>query len=155
MDENFEPKNKTFILTKFLTNQSKLEYNVGAPYYAAPETFIDGYDPYGFPVDVYSYAILLYSMFTNEVIFDDLKRVNSSQHYLIKIRNGKRLKKREKIPNHYWELIQRCWQQNPEDRPTFEEIVNILKNDKYALEEFGMKTDLEQLHEYQRRIDFD
>ncbi|KAK8871772.1 hypothetical protein M9Y10_007513 [Tritrichomonas musculus] len=94
-------------------------------------------------------------MFTNEVIFDDLKRVNSSQHYLIKIRNGKRLKKREKIPNHYWELIQRCWQQNPEDRPTFEEIVNILKNDKYALEEFGMKTDLEQLHEYQRRIDFD
>lgn len=45
-----------------------------------------------------------------------------------------------------------CWKQNPEDRPTFNEIVEILKNDKYALEEFGKKTNLDQLHEYQKRI---
>lgn len=51
------------------------------------------------------------------------------------------------------ELIQKCWKQNPSERLTFEEIVNILKDEKYALEEYGMKTDLDDLHEYQERID--
>ena len=74
---------------------------------------------------------------------------------MMKIGRNYRPKRPENIPDHYWDLIQKCWQQNPDDRPTFEEIVNILKDDKYALEEFGVKTDLEQLHEYQKRIDND
>lgn len=48
-----------------------------------------------------------------------------------------------------------CWNQNPSDRPTFDEIVKILRDDSFAIEEFGMKTDLDELHEYQNRIDVD
>lgn len=46
----------------------------------------------------------------------------------------------ERIPVHFWEHTQKFWQQNPEDCPTFEEINIIHKDDKFALEEFRMKT---------------
>ena len=59
----------------------------------------------------------------------------------------------ENIPDPFWDLIQACWKQNPEDRPTFDQITSELRNDKYALDEFGVKTDLDELHEYQDRVD--
>lgn len=36
---------------------------------------------------------------------------------------------------------------------SFDEITEILKNDKFALDEFGVKTDLDELHKYQDKID--
>lgn len=50
-------------------------------------------------------------------------------------------------------MINECWEQDPNDRPTFDEIVEKLKSDKFALEEFGFKTNLDELHEYQQLID--
>ena len=38
---------------------------------------------------------------------------------------------------------------------TFDEITDELKKDIYAIEKFDMKADLDQLHEYQKRIDKD
>lgn len=43
---------------------------------------------------------------------------------------------------------------NQDERPTFDDILDVLKDDKYAIEEFGMKTDINELHEYRRRIEF-
>lgn len=57
------------------------------------------------------------------------------------------------MPQNYWELIQKCWEQEPSERPSFDEIVEILKSDKFAINEFGLKTNLEKLHDYQDRID--
>ena len=45
--------------------------------------------------------------------------------------------------------------QDPKERLTFDEITEILKDDKYAINEFGMQTNLDELHEYQNRIDQD
>ena len=54
------------------------------------------------------------------------------------------------ISDHYWELIQRCLVNDPKKRPSFAEITDLLKSDdKYALEEFGMKTNIDELHDYQ------
>lgn len=55
----------------------------------------------------------------------------------------KRPDRPENIPDHYWELIQLCWKEKPEELPTFEEITKLLKSDKFALKEFGMKTNLD------------
>lgn len=52
------------------------------------------------------------------------------------------------MPDHYWELINKCWKYEADENPAFEEITNILKDDKFALEEFGTKTDSKQLYEY-------
>ena len=94
-------------------------------------------------------------MFTNNITLDSGKAIRSAQHFVAQVANGARLKRVSEIPDQYWDLIQRCWKQNPDERPTFEEIVEILKDDKYAFEEFGMKTNMDELHEYQKRIDPD
>ena len=73
----------------------------------------------------------------------------------MKIARGLRPKKHEECPDVYWELIQDCWKQLPSERLTFDQIIEKLKDDKYALEEYGVKTDLDQLHKYQERIDTD
>ena len=61
--------------------------------------------------------------------------------------------KSNKIPDHYREIINKCLDENIKKRLSFDEITEILRNDKYALEIGGIKTDLDKLHEYQERID--
>lgn len=54
-------------------------------------------------------------------------------------------KRQENMSDLYLDLIKECWVQNPEERPSFEEIVKILKDKKIALEEFREKTDIDVL----------
>ena len=49
----------------------------------------------------------------------------------------------------------KCWAQDQYKRPTFTNIVKYLKDDRFALEEFGKRTNLDEYHEYQNRIDID
>lgn len=155
LDDNFEPILNCFILSKFVNDLKEMEMLVGAPFFMAPEIFMDDDFLYDLPVDVYAYGFLLFNMFSQNIVFQGVRRIKSSQQYMVSISRGIRPMRQDNIPDCYWELIQKCWQQNPDDRPTFEEIVNILKDDKFALNEFGEETDLNQLHEYQQRIDTD
>lgn len=66
-------------------------------------------------------------MFADQITFDDNIPIRSPQQYMMKISRGLRPKRPNNIPDHYWELIQKCWKQNPDERPTFEEITEILK----------------------------
>ncbi|KAK8881221.1 hypothetical protein M9Y10_003955 [Tritrichomonas musculus] len=150
-----EPRITDFNSSRNLFDGTELEMAVGTPMCMAPEIFLDTDENYGTPIDVYSYGMLLYTMFTTELLFEDRKKIHSSSQFMLKIGKGLRLAKPDHISDQYWDLIQKCWKQEPKDRPTFEEIVEILKDDKYALEEYGMKTDLNELHEYQARIDKD
>ena len=155
LDDNFEPKIGSFVISRFLSSPEKYYGIAGTPQYTAPEIYLDketsdGY--YGFPVDVYAYSIFLYFMFSTEYQLPNIKKL-TAKIFASKICEGQRPLRPKSIPDNYWNLIQQCWSQDPNDRPTFAEITEILKNDSYAIEEFGMKTDLELLHEYQNRID--
>ena len=101
----------------------------------------------------YIYSSILLHLFTNNIKLNYHKKPRSSQQYMMLIVRGVRPTRPENMPDSYWELIQKCWKENPNDRPTFAEIVEELKDDKYAIEEFGMKTNLDELHRYQNRID--
>lgn len=152
LDEKLEPVICDFHDFKSIENSPEMKLAVGSPYCMAPELFMDDSEKYSLPVDVYAYGFLLYNMFTSKLEFDDNQPIKSPHHYMMRISKGDRPVKPEGIPEHYWELIQRCWKQNPDERPTFDEIVNLLKNDKYALDEFGLKTNLIELHDYQKRV---
>lgn len=147
LDDNLEPKIDTFPFAKDATNSYELHNYADEFVFTAPELLMD--KEHGFPVDVFSYAFVLYFLFTNDI--------GMRKHFAMSIFGlickGSRPNRPDDIPDHYWELIQNCWKQNPDERPTFEDITNILRDDKYALEEFGMKTDLNLLHQYQQRID--
>ena len=149
IDEKLEPKLSGFIL-------AKIDYKLLREYFTpctAPEMFNDEDEPYSFKADVYSYGMILYRLFSAKLDFGDGKQIRSQQQFFMRIYRGQRPQRPENIPDSYWELIQKCWKQNPSDRPTFDVIVEELMSDKYVIEEFGMKTNIDELHEYQRRID--
>ena len=74
--------------------------------------------------DVYAFSLILYEMLTNNKPFD------LSESELIKnvVELGKRPELKSDIPLCYRQLIQKCWSQDPRQRPTFNEIVEELKN---------------------------
>lgn len=152
LDDNLEPKLLHNSLAKIIEDPLNMTMAIGTPFCMAPELFIDDEETYSFPVDVYSYAFLVYKMFSPQINLEG-KKIRSSQQYMMYISKGIRPVKPASIPEHYWELIQKCWKGKPNERLTFEQIVNLLKDDKYALEEFGMKTNLDELHDYQKRIE--
>lgn len=108
----------------------------------------------GFKSDVYLFGFFLYSMFLGaDEVKDIFPKVSTDFKLNEFILDTSKLPKIDFIPDHYWDLINKCWKNKPEERPTFEEITEILKNDTFALDEFGVKTDLNELHEYQKRIE--
>jgi serine/threonine protein kinase len=124
LDGNFEP-----VIADFGRSRACVEGDFtrtmaerGSPLYAAPELFLDEPDDgtvaYSFPVDVYSYAMLLYMMFSPEPTpkFANGRMVRTPQMVMNGVANGLRF---------YWDLIQRCWAQVWSDRPTFPEIVSV------------------------------
>lgn len=152
LDDNLEPMILPSRYTLILADLNELEGILFPSYNMAPEMFVNPYEDlysYNFLVDIYAYGFFLYEMFSPEIKFNGKTKLNNLKN----IEKGKRPIRPNDIPDHYWKLINDCWSHNPDDRPTFDEILDILKDDKYAIEEFGMKTNLEQLHEYQNRID--
>ena len=153
IDENFEPKLCGFKFAKEFENRLNMTMAIGSPLYMAPETFLDVDEECTFSVDVFAYGMILDRMFTTKLEFANVKVLRSVQHFMMKIGRGIRPIKPENMPDSYWELINRCWDQDESKRPTFSEIVEELKSDKYAIEEFGMKTNVDELHEDQRKVD--
>lgn len=124
----------------------------------APELldFDNGNNP-NFASDVYQYGLFLYLMFDTDLKFrsstGSIIVARSLGQYGISVTSGRRYVRPNNVPDHYWNLIEQCLQLDPTLRPTMERIVETLKDDRFALNEFGMTTDLNDLHEYRRRID--
>lgn len=134
-----------------------MTYGIGTGFYMAPELYDDSYDCM---VDVYSYALLIYHMFSpsiidrllgGRVIMDD-NRVVRPDRYITRVYNKARLRRSditEPIPEALWSLITICWEHNPKDRLPFKAIVKELMNSNdWVLE----GTNMAELKEYQHRI---
>ena len=97
---------------------------IGTPLYQAPETYNDGH--YGTKADVFSYGVLVYSTLCRDEkwVFEDDNKTQAMNWRGIQklIKEGKRYRRGD-IEDAYWELITKCWDADPEQRPSFEEIV--------------------------------
>lgn len=154
LDENFEPKIDIFSCYQLMNDDLETKISLNSPYFIAPELCLDDYDSINPPIDVYSFAVFVYRMFSLEFKLSDNSKFHNVHQWMNKIQNGARPEKLSNIPENYWNLIEKCWCKNPCDRLSFIDITEMLKDDEFALEEFGMKTDLDQLHEYQKKIDY-
>ena len=150
LDEHLEPVLGEFDLTR--------EYNpemtmmLGTPTFMAPELWIDDCgDKYDNKVDVFAFAVVLHRFFTDSTKLDDHPRLaRSPAAWMLRVGMGARLARVEGIPDFYWDLITRCWSQDPGMRPSFQEIVALLheNTEKYIFP----GADLAAVKEYESRI---
>ena len=145
LDNDFHPKIMDFGLAKEINLNILQTIGIGSPIYMAPEVITaDG--KYDNKIDVFSYALILYEIFTLEIPYYNQKF--SLMQYMkgnIRPELGN-----HKFPPYFKDLIQVCWNENPNDRPDFIEIVKDMKTNYKTF--FGKDNiddvDLEQLSSY-------
>ncbi|KAG0599191.1 hypothetical protein M758_12G134800 [Ceratodon purpureus] len=109
---------------------------VGTGFWRAPEILLGVKDRdikpdlFSKKSDVYSYAMTCYEILTGGVPFED----HDQSDYDVVL-----LDERPKLPRNTkpWmeELLRRCWHREPSERPTFREIVDILKDNLRTTDE--------------------
>src|SRR4030095_10453778 len=107
------------------SNSDKKIYGVMP--YMAPE-ILRG-NKYTQKSDIYSFGIIM-----NEIIsiVPPFNKEPHDEYLALDICRGKRPKIGEETPGFLKELIQNCWDANPENRPTSGEVSNKIKNYVYA-----------------------
>jgi serine/threonine-protein kinase len=131
LDANFEPVLADFGISKNCTNDlQRTMGTVGSPLFMAPEIYNDedltaGGPAYDLSVDVYSFGVMLYVMFSPDGCpkLEGGKIPRSSTMLMSQVGKGTRFEKLPHIPDYYWDLITRCWSHAPSKRPTFDDIV--------------------------------
>lgn len=124
---------------------------VGTPTYRAPETMNinRGYDE---KVDVYSFAMTMYACLNPVAKFkyEDHTPVEGDCQLTSRIMMGVRFERPEKISDAYWGLITRCWKHDPEERPSFAEILEIMKQEQFALDPKNPSRYLDGIKRYEK-----
>eukprot|EP01102_Stenamoeba_stenopodia_P014004 TRINITY_DN4615_c0_g1_i2.p1 TRINITY_DN4615_c0_g1~~TRINITY_DN4615_c0_g1_i2.p1 ORF type:complete len:670 (-),score=136.64 TRINITY_DN4615_c0_g1_i2:3-2012(-) len=94
---------------------------VGTVPYMAPEVLQS--TTYTQAIDVYSFGILLWEMVTREVPYDNMFLIDVVEF----VTSGKRLHIPSYLPPQIRLLIERCWHENADMRPTFDQVHKYLK----------------------------
>jgi hypothetical protein len=134
LDENFLPAICDFGISRFLDAAADEEAavmtkDIGTPHWMAPELFTS--HQYTNKVDVYAYAVLLWEMQTEAPPF----RGKTVMQIGIGVsRRGERPELPNDVPVKLRELIVACWAQNPDDRPSFDDIVRAFVSDRIMYE---------------------
>lgn len=117
----------------------------GTPLYISPEVWdTENEDEIDYKkADVYAYAIILYEIYANEKPFTNLTMFKLSQ----KICKGERPDLSLVEEDTFKELIESCWQQIPGERPTFDQIIEVLEGDTFI-------TDNVEEADYRKYISF-
>jgi serine/threonine protein kinase len=146
LDGNFEPRIADFGLVRMAQPPSlMMTHGVGTPVFMAPELLNNDDNS----VDVYAFAILLYRLFCEDFELDGDYRCKNIQQTMLRIVRGARFKHVPAIPAPFWTLIQRCWAEQPKQRPSFKDIVAVMRTTgDLALPE----TDLVKYHRYQTAV---
>jgi serine/threonine protein kinase len=123
LDDNWEPVIADFGLSKFWAGNVDGTAGLGSALFMAPE--IADRTRYDLSVDVYSFAVLLYTMFLPSPTpkFADGTELRGPLQLLQRASTGMRFERLPTIPDYYWGLIERCWSHIRENRPPFAELV--------------------------------
>ena len=148
MNSKFQPKIGDLGLSTMLNSKDSMTFQSmsglkGLPIYSAPEVL--QYGDYSFMSDVYSFAMVAYEIVTGNMPF---KTMSGNKVLEEIVMNRNRPEFEANVPEAYRELIERCWLHNSNNRPTFDQIVNELKNNHDFITENVNQVD------YLRYIDY-
>lgn len=75
--------------------------------------------------DVYAYAMTCYEILSGDVPF---KSISNDMVILYKVTKGQRPDRTESFHSDFiWDIITRCWEQEPNDRPSTEEVLELIR----------------------------
>ncbi|KAK8890672.1 hypothetical protein M9Y10_035457 [Tritrichomonas musculus] len=100
--------------------------NIGTAYYTAPE--VNTGNKYGRKADVFSYALLLWELYSNSVPFDDQKPADA----ILLIGNDVRPSFEKPCQPSLQKLIRDSWKRDPDARPSFSEIIDRMLEEKIS-----------------------
>ncbi|OHT14311.1 hypothetical protein TRFO_15352 [Tritrichomonas foetus] len=139
LDKDYYPKICDFSMSKIINksnseilNQenSKSVIQSIEPYsiFIPPEIFIG--KKWNYKIDVYAYAYILY-----EILSGTIPKIDAATPYIAmqKIEAGERPDTSIISNEAYQSLITECWRTNPDERPTFSEIIKRFQSDKSYL----------------------
>lgn len=137
LDDQMLPRISDFGVSRFIeetlgdgaNSNLVMTKSVGTPHWMAPELILS--DNYTNKVDIYAYGMLLWEMLSEKQPFHNL---NGAQITLAVCQKGERPSFPHHTPKRLKNLIIKCWAQDPNDRPTFDEIYNEWKEGKIHFE---------------------
>ncbi|MBA0832339.1 hypothetical protein Goarm_016738, partial [Gossypium armourianum] len=122
MDENQVVKVADFGVARVQSQSGVMTAETGTYRWMAPEVI--EHKPYDHKADVFSFGISLWELLTGELPYGLLTPLQAAVAVVQK-------SLRPTIPKHTHprlrELLERCWLQDPSQRPNFSEIIDILK----------------------------
>lgn len=137
LDDNLYPKLTDFGLAKVVSDDGTVQsIYESTPLYTAPEMF-QGVDNYGREVDVYAFAIMAFEVLTGTPAFG---KVATAFQHTKNVLDGVRPAIPRFVPPTLAEMIDKCWNNAPEVRLSFDEIVATME-DPRVLEEAGVNMD--------------
>ncbi|XP_048436834.1 serine/threonine-protein kinase STY46 isoform X3 [Pyrus x bretschneideri] len=122
MDTNNVVKVADFGVARFQNQEGVMTAETGTYRWMAPEVI--NHQPYDQKADVFSFAIVLWELVTAKVPYDTMTPLQAA----LGVRQGLR----PEIPNNghpkVLELMQRCWDSVPSNRPSFSDITAELES---------------------------
>ncbi|XP_020271702.1 serine/threonine-protein kinase STY46-like [Asparagus officinalis] len=122
MDENEVVKVADFGVARVKAQTGVMTAETGTYRWMAPEVI--EHKPYDHKADVFSFAIVLWELLTGKLPYEYLTPLQAAVGV---VQKGLR----PTIPKHTHpklaELLEKCWQQDPAERPDFSEILQILR----------------------------
>ncbi|KAK7283577.1 hypothetical protein RIF29_13178 [Crotalaria pallida] len=122
MDSHNVVKVADFGVARFLNQGGVMTAETGTYRWMAPEVI--NHQPYDQKADVFSFSIVLWELVTAKVPYDTMTPLQAA----LGVRQGLR----PELPKHghpkLLDLMQRCWEGDPSNRPSFQEITVELEN---------------------------
>ncbi|XP_043810046.1 serine/threonine-protein kinase STY17 isoform X2 [Manihot esculenta] len=122
MDENEVVKVADFGVARVQTQSGVMTAETGTYRWMAPEVI--EHKPYDYKADVFSFAIVLWELLTGELPYSYLTPLQAAVGV---VQKGLRPTIPKNAHPKLAELLERCWRQDPSQRPNFSEIIDILK----------------------------
>lgn len=122
LDSDDFPKICDFGMSRNIDGTDVLTGGIGTYRWMAPEV-LDS-KPYSFKADVYSYAIVLWELLTQDIPFRGLPELQVSINV---VQKDARPLFPQNSPQKIVKLIKRCWDKDPDLRPDFETIAKMFK----------------------------
>ncbi|KAI4325411.1 hypothetical protein MLD38_030814 [Melastoma candidum] len=122
MDENEVVKVADFGVARVQDETGVMTAETGTYRWMAPEVI--EHRPYDNKADVFSFGIVLWELLTGEIPYAYMSPLQAAVGV---VQKGLRPMIPENASPSLIELLRRCWQQNPDERPSFSEILDNLK----------------------------